>query len=109
MARGGKLNLNIDYVRLVNGHKAGLPPVDEPSASGDQTGVMNGRMVATAIVFFPAPTFLRLIRGEGITIPKKTQITCYTNGEINLDPTKFLAMSTNPSPPRTYIWERDGV
>lgn len=53
MARGGKLNVNIDYVRLVDNEKAALRAVKETKGGG-HTGAMTGAMVATGIVFFPA-------------------------------------------------------
>src|SRR6266851_778730 len=53
MARGGKLDMNIDSVRLVDGEKAALRAVKEVKGGG-HTGAMTGAMVGTAIVFFPA-------------------------------------------------------
>jgi hypothetical protein len=49
MARGGKLGLNIDYVRLVNGEKVALRAV-KAGKGGGHTGAMTGAMVATAVV-----------------------------------------------------------
>jgi hypothetical protein len=40
------------------------------------------------------------VHGKDITIPKGTEITAYTNGDIPLDPEKFVtqtAMSAEPS------------
>jgi hypothetical protein len=60
-------------------------------------------MVATAIVFFPAAPFFLFMHGKDVTIPKGTEITAYTNGEIKLDAAKFAPASTNvtqaPAPP----------
>ena len=47
MARGGKLDVNIDYVRLVNGDKVALRAAKEVKGGG-HTGAMTGGMVATA-------------------------------------------------------------
>lgn len=88
MARGGKLDVNVDYVRLVNGDKVALRAVKEGSGGG-HTGAMVGGMVATSIVFFPAAPFFLFMHGKDVTIPKGTEITAYTNGEIKLDPAKF--------------------
>jgi hypothetical protein len=52
MARGGKLDINIDYVKLVSGEKAALRAVKDVKGGG-HTGGMVG-MVATSLVFFPA-------------------------------------------------------
>ena len=84
MARGGKLDLNIDYVRIANGDKIALRAVKETKGGG-HTGAMTGGMVATAIVFFPAAPFFLFMHGKDTTIPKGTEITAYVNGEIKLD------------------------
>jgi hypothetical protein len=53
MGRGGKLNINIDSVRLVSGEKVALRAVKETKGGG-KTGAMTGAIVATSILFFPA-------------------------------------------------------
>lgn len=50
MARGGKLDINIDYVKLISSEKAALRAVKDLSGGG-HTGAMVGGMVATSIVF----------------------------------------------------------
>ncbi len=52
MARGGKLDVNVDDVRLIDGEKAPLRAVKEAKGGG-HTGAMTGAMIGTAIVFFP--------------------------------------------------------
>jgi hypothetical protein len=88
MARGGKLNVNIDDVRLTDGEKAPLRAVKEMKGGG-HTGAMTGAMVGTAIVFFPAAPLFLFMHGKDITIPKGTEVTAYVNGDIPLDPLKF--------------------
>ncbi len=88
MARGGKLNMNIDAVRLISGEKAALRAVKEVKGGG-HTGAMTGAIVATTIVFFPAAPFFLFMHGKDITIPKGTEITAYINGDVSLDPAKF--------------------
>lgn len=88
MARGGKLNVNIDDVRLADGEKAPLRAVREGKGGG-HTGAMTGAMIGTAIVFFPAAPLFLFMHGKDITIPKGTEITAYINGDIPLDPKKF--------------------
>jgi PEGA domain len=90
MARGGKLDVNIDDVRLVDGEKAPLRAVKEAKGGG-HTGAMTGAMIGTAIVFFPAAPLFLFMHGKDITIPKGTEITAYINGDIPLDPAKFQA------------------
>ena len=88
MARGGKLNVNIDDVRLVDGEKVPLRAVKETKGGG-HTGAMTGAIIGTAIVFFPAAPLFLFMHGKDITIPKGTEITAYINGDIPLDPIKF--------------------
>lgn len=89
MARGGKLDIAIEYVRLVNNDKVALRAVKETSGGG-HTGAMTGAIVATSIVFFPAAPFFLFMHGKDTTIPKGTEITAYVNGEIKLDRQKLM-------------------
>jgi hypothetical protein len=98
MARGGKLGVNIDSVRLVDDEKVALRAVKEGSGGG-HTGAMTGGMVATAIVFFPAAPFFLFMHGKDVTIPKGTEITAYVNGEIPLDQSKFMPKTSEPAAP----------
>lgn len=88
MARGGKLDINIDYVKLVSGEKAALRAVKDVKGGG-HTGGMVGGMVATSLIFFPAAPFFLFMHGKDVTIPKGTEITAYVNGDVRLDITKF--------------------
>jgi hypothetical protein len=88
MARGGKLDMNIDYVKLSSGDKATLRAVKDVKGGG-HTGAMVGGIVATAIVFFPAAPFFLFMHGKDISIPKGTEITAYVNGDVKLDIAKF--------------------
>ncbi len=86
--RSGKLNVNIDYVRLSNGDKVSLRAV-KGGTGGTRTGVMTGAVVATAIVFFPAAPLFFFIKGKNIIIPKGTEITAYVAAD-----TPILSAST---------------
>ena len=94
MARGGKLDITIDYVRLVNGEKAALRGVKETSGGG-HTGAMTGAIVATSLVVWPAAPFFLFMHGKDTTIPKGTEITAYINGEIKIN-TFPMAMAAEP-------------
>jgi len=89
MARGGKLDISIDYVRLVNGEKVALKAVKDTSGGG-HTGAMTGAIVATSLVVWPAAPFFLFMHGKDSTIPKDTEITAYINGEIKLDRQQLL-------------------
>ncbi len=88
MARSGKLQMNIDSVRLANGQKVPLRAIKEVKGGG-HTGAMTGAMVATGIVFFPAAPLFLFMHGKDITIPKGTEITAYINGNTPLDVATF--------------------
>jgi hypothetical protein len=96
MARGGKLDVNIDDVRLIDGEKAPLRAVKEAKGGG-HTGAMTGAMIGTAIVFFPAAPLFLFMHGKDITIPKGTEITAYINGDIPLDPARFKKADNKPT------------
>jgi hypothetical protein len=83
MARGGKLAMNVDYVRLPNGEKLPLRGVQDGKGGG-HTGAMTGAIVATGIVFFPAAPFFLFMHGKDITIPKGHEVTVYTNTNYDL-------------------------
>src|SRR5258707_8489147 len=95
MARGGKLDVNIDDVRLLDGEKAPLRAVKEVKGGG-HTGAMTGAMIGTAIVFFPAAPLFLFMHGKDITIPKGTEVTAYINGDIPLDPVRFQPKEVKP-------------
>jgi len=90
MGRGGKLNINIDNVKLVSGEKVALRAIKDVKGGGHQ-GAITGAIVATSIVFFPAAPLFLLVHGKDITIPKGTEITAYINGDIPLDQSKFAS------------------
>jgi len=92
MGRAGKLNINIDNVRLASGEKVALRAVKDVKGGGHQ-GAIRGAIVATSIVFFPAAPLFLLVHGKDITIPKGTEITAYINGDIPLDPKKFMTQT----------------
>jgi len=96
MARGGKLDVNIDAVRLTDGEKVPLRAVKEVKGGG-HTGAMTGAMVATGIVFFPAAPFFLFMHGKDITIPKGTEITAYINGDTRLESAKFKTDKSEPA------------
>jgi len=83
MGRGGKLSMNIDYVRLPSGYKLPLRGVQNIKGGG-HTGAMTGAMVATGIVFFPAAPLFLFMHGKDITIPKGHEVTVYTNTDYEI-------------------------
>src|SRR6266513_2610952 len=92
MGRAGKLNMNIDYVRLASGDKIPLRAV-KGGSGGNHIGAMTGAMVATSIVFLPAAPLFLFMHGKDITIPKGTEVTAYVAADTPLDPAKFSKQS----------------
>jgi hypothetical protein len=88
MGRGGKLDVNVDNVRLVDGEDAALNATRNAKGGG-HTGAMTAGIVGTAIVFFPAAPLLLFIHGKDITIPKGTEVTAFVSGDMNLNMAKF--------------------
>ena len=98
MGRGGKLDINIDAVRLADGEKAALRGVKELQGAG-KGGAMTGGIVATSLILWPAAPFFLFMHGKDITIPKGTEITVYINGDMELSPVKFgVKTEAEPSP-----------
>jgi hypothetical protein len=88
MGRGGKLDMNIDSVRLADGEKIALRAVKDGKGGG-HVGAMTGAIVATSIVFFPAAPLFLFMHGKDITIPKGTEITAFVSGDVPLEMAKF--------------------
>lgn len=88
MARGGKLEIVMDSVRLVDGQKAALRAVKDAKGGG-HTGGMTIGIVAAAVVFWPAAPLFLLMHGKDITFPKGTDVPTFINGDMKLDPAKF--------------------
>jgi len=83
MGRGGKLDVNVDSVRLADGEKAQLRAVKDNSGGG-HVGAMTGAMVATAVVFFPAAPLFLFMHGKSVEIPKGTEVTAFMQGDMHL-------------------------
>jgi hypothetical protein len=98
MARGGKLDINIDDVRLFDGEKAALRAV-KGVKGGDHSGAMTAGIVATSLIVWPAAQFFLFMHGKDIAIPKGTEITAYINGNFNLDRAKFVSDLANGTLP----------
>jgi hypothetical protein len=97
MGRGGKLDINIDYAKLVDGEKVALRAVKDMKGGGHQ-GAMTGAIVATSLVFFPAAPLFLFVHGKDISIPKGTEVTAFVSGDMPLDLAKFQGGSAIGSP-----------
>jgi hypothetical protein len=88
MARGGKLEIVMDSVRLTDGEKAALRATKEGKGGG-HTGAMTAGIVATGLIFFPAAPFFLFMHGKDITFPKGSEVPTFVNGNFHLDLAKF--------------------
>ena len=88
MARGGKLEIVMDSVRLADGEKAALRAT-KGGQGGGHTGAMTAGIVATALIFWPAAPFFLFMQGKDITIPKGADVPTFVNGNLPLDLAKF--------------------
>lgn len=93
MARGGKLEIVMDSVRLTDGEKAALRATKEGKGGG-HTGAMTAGIVATGLIFFPAAPFFLFMHGKDITFPKGSEVPTFINGNFELDLSKFQPMKT---------------
>ena len=100
MARGGRLDINIDNMRLADGEKAALRAVKKAKGGG-HSGAMTAGIVATGLIVWPAAPFFLFMHGKDITIPQGTEITAYINGDCNLERTKFASNIAIGAPPAT--------
>jgi hypothetical protein len=103
MGRGGKLDLNVDKVRLLDGSKTLLNAVKNTKGGG-HTGAMTGAIVLTSLVVWPAAPFFLLMHDKDITIPKGTALTAFIQGDDVLDRSKFVRLAVqraNPVPVAT--------
>jgi PEGA domain len=96
--RSGKLDVNIDYVRLINNEKVNLRAIKGGSGAS-RTGVMTGAVVATAIIFFPAAPLFFFVKGKNIEIPKGTEITAYVAADTTVNVSQPTATSTPVTEP----------
>ncbi len=97
LGRGGKLDMNIDYVRMPNGEKLPLRGVQNANGGG-HTAAMTGAIVATSIIFFPAAPLFLFMKGKDITIPQGHEITVYTNTEYSAHAANLVGQSNSASP-----------
>ena len=100
LGRSGKLDINIDYVQLVDDEKVSLRAV-KGGSGGTRTTAMTSAMVAAGILFFPAAPLFLFMKGKNIEIAKGTEVTAYVSADTQLDRAKFNERSSQTvmSPP----------
>jgi hypothetical protein len=96
MGRAGKLEIVLDFVRLVDNEKAPIRAVKQ-AKGGSHTAGMTIGIVATSLVFLPAAPLLLFIHGKDITIPKGAEVIGYINGDMKLNAANF-SHAAEPTP-----------
>ena len=99
MARGGKLEIVMDSVRLVDGQRAALRAVKDAKGGG-HTGAMTVGIVATALVFWPAAPLFLFVHGKDISIPKGAEVPTFINGNFPIEIAKF--QQATPEEPQVF-------
>jgi hypothetical protein len=100
MGRGGKLEIVMDSVRLVDGEKAALRAT-KAAQGGGHVGAMTAGIVVTGLIFWPAAPFFLFMHGKDITIPKGTEVPTFINGNFALDIGKFKPAAAAQAPAET--------
>ena len=88
MGRGGKLEIVMESVRLLDGERAPLRATKE-AKGGDQFGTMAVGIVGAGSLFWPVAPFFLLMHGKDINIPVGTEVLAFVNGNFKLDFEKF--------------------
>jgi len=80
LGRGGKLSIQIDYVKAVDGSKVPLraSSVNQGKGRGATVGAATA---ATAVVFWPAAPFLLMMKGKNVEIPRGHHIPAFVDGD----------------------------
>lgn len=105
-ARGGRVEIKIEYVRLLDSERAPLRAV-QGGKGGGHVGVMTAAIAASGVLFFPAAPFFLFIHGKDITIPKGAEVTAYISGDVALDITKFQKSTLTPAVPAASNSDRE--
>jgi hypothetical protein len=73
-------------------------PLSKDQKGGSHVGGMTVGIVATRLVFFPAAPLFLLMHGKDTTIPKSAEVTAYVNGDLKLNPAKFIPAAESNGP-----------
>ncbi len=88
-SRGGRLDVTIHFVQLVNGEQAPIRGVKENKGKGHLKGI-----ALSTMIIGPFSPLLFLRHGNDAVIPKNAEITGYIDGDFKLDSQRFVAVAT---------------
>jgi hypothetical protein len=83
--RAGKLDVNIDSVRLPTGQKVLLSATRGGNGGGHGAAVTAG-VIGTSLVFFPAAPLLLMIHGKDMVIAEGTPVKAFVSGDTTITP-----------------------
>ena len=95
MGRGGKLAIQIDYVKAVDGSK--VPLRANSVAQGKGRGAAVGVATTASVLFFwPAAPFFLLMKGKNVEIPRGQHVAAFVDGDrmINVGAASTVAAPT---------------
>jgi len=98
MGRGGRLGVNLDSVPLLNGDKVAIR-ARKDDLGGGHTQATGGAAAGTAVMVGHAEPSLLFAFGKDEPLPEGSELTVYIDGEIRLNPARFLvdiAFTSNP-------------
>lgn len=85
-ARGGKLNLALQYVRLDDGTKVNLRAESDNKGGGHVAAMTTGMVASVALSFGVAAPLLLFIHGKEAIVPAGTELTAFVDGDTRLSP-----------------------
>lgn len=96
MGRGGKLAIQIDYVKAVDGSKVPLRAnsVSQGKGRGAAVGVAT---TASVLFFWPAAPFFLLMKGKNVEIPRGQHVAAFVDGDRMIN----VAAAPVAAPPAT--------
>jgi hypothetical protein len=99
MGRGGKLGVSLDYVPLLNGGRVAVRPAKERRPVDE----IPGAAPAVTMVKPAAPSLL-FTYGKDEIFPEGSVLAVYIDGEVQLDPSRFLAdVAFTSNPPGALV------
>ncbi|MFN7928454.1 MAG: PEGA domain-containing protein [Blastocatellia bacterium] len=93
MGRGGKLAVQIDYVKAVDGSK--VPLRSNSVAQGKGRGAAVGVATTASVLFFwPAAPFFLLMKGKNVEIPRGQHVAAFVDGDRMINAATAAASAT---------------
>jgi hypothetical protein len=103
MGRGGKLGVSLNCLPLLDGGKVAIRAAKEGRAAGHADTPAVAEVAAAAMAKPEAPPLLFAF-GKDEAFPEGTGVAAYIDGEVKLDPARFLAdIAFTSNPPGALV------